>query len=104
MKPQSYAVCLTDQDRKHLSSVHRGGSAKARELRRARILLKADRNGPSWSDQQIGEALDCSATPEGRKRWTLELSAERLVRLGHVGSLCRETVCLTLKKTRSSRI
>lgn len=46
--------------------------------------------------------LACSAAPEGRTRWTLELLADRMVRLGAVGSLSRETVRRTLKKTRSN--
>lgn len=48
-------------------------------------------------------ALACGAPPEGRSRWTLQLLADRLVVLGHVESVCRETVRQTLKKTTSSR-
>jgi len=35
------------------------GEGKATELRRARMLLKADQNGPAWSDARIAEAFDC---------------------------------------------
>lgn len=48
-------------------------------------------------------AIACGAPPEGRSRWTLQLLADRLVVLGHVESVCRETVRQTLKKTISSR-
>jgi hypothetical protein len=48
-------------------------------------------------------AVACGAPPEGRARWTLELLADRLVALGHVESIARETVRRTLKKTNSSR-
>lgn len=48
-------------------------------------------------------AIACGTPPEGRSRWTLQLLADRLVVLGHVESVCRETVRQTLKKTISSR-
>jgi transposase len=44
-------------------------------------------------------ALACSEAPEGRSRWTLRLLADRMVELGHVGGVSRETVRRTLKKT-----
>jgi transposase len=45
-------------------------------------------------------ALACSAPPEGRKRWTLSLLADRMVVLGHAeGGLSYETVRRALKKT-----
>ena len=43
-------------------------------------------------------ALSCSEPPEGRGRWTLRLLADRMVDLGHVGTVSRETVRRTLKK------
>ncbi len=45
--------------------------------------------------------LACSAPPEGRRRWTLSLLADRMVTLGHVedGRLSYETVRRCLKKT-----
>jgi transposase len=48
-------------------------------------------------------ALACSAPPEGRACWTMQLLADRLVELKVVGSVSDETVRRTLKKTRSSR-
>jgi transposase len=48
-------------------------------------------------------ALACSAPPEGRKEWTLQLLADKLVELRVVDSVCDETVRRALKKTRSSR-
>jgi transposase len=47
-------------------------------------------------------ALACSAPPDGRKRWTLKLLADRLVELEVVGSVCPETVRQALQKTTSS--
>jgi len=48
-------------------------------------------------------ALACSAPPEGRKRWTLRLLAERLVQLEVVDDRSHETVRQALKQTTSSR-
>jgi transposase len=50
-------------------------------------------------------ALACSAPPEGRKRWTLRLLAERVVTLEAVDieSISHEAVRQVLKKTESSR-
>ena len=45
-------------------------------------------------------ALACSKPPDSRKRWTLQLLADRLVALEFVDSVCPETVRKTLKKTR----
>ena len=43
-------------------------------------------------------ALACSEVPEGRKRWTVRLLAEKLVELRIVPSVSPMTVCNTLKK------
>ena len=48
-------------------------------------------------------ALTCSEPPEDREPWTMQLLADRMVRLGYVDHLSDETVRKTLKKTRSSR-
>ncbi len=44
-------------------------------------------------------ALACSAPPDGKKRWTLRLLAERVVELGHAEAVSHETVRRTLQKT-----
>lgn len=46
--------------------------------------------------------IACSEAPEGRKRWTLRLLAERLVELEVVDSVSHETVRQALKKTTSN--
>jgi len=43
-------------------------------------------------------SLACSATPDGRKAWTLRMLAEKLVELEVVEAASRETVRRTLKK------
>ena len=49
----------------------------------------------------IAEA--CSAAPDGRKRWTLQLLADRVVQLQLADSYSYEAVRRVLKKTNSSR-
>jgi transposase len=48
-------------------------------------------------------ALACSAAPEGRSEWTMQLLADKLVELQIVDSICDETVRRALKKTNSNR-
>ena len=48
-------------------------------------------------------ALACSPPPEGRKRWTLRLLADRLVELQVVETISYETVRQALQQTASSR-
>jgi hypothetical protein len=43
--------------------------------------------------------LACSKAPDGQQRWTLELLADRMVRLEYVEHISPETVRKTLKKT-----
>jgi transposase len=47
-------------------------------------------------------ALACSTPPDGRKRWTMHLLADRLVALGVVERISDETVRVTLKKGASN--
>ncbi len=47
-------------------------------------------------------AVACSAPPEGRVRWTLNLLADKLVELNIVDSISGECVRTTLKKTNLS--
>jgi len=49
-------------------------------------------------------ALACSAPPEGKRRWTLRLLAERVVELAIAETAAYETIRRVLKKTNSSRI
>lgn len=48
-------------------------------------------------------ALACSTPPDGRESWSLELLADRMVRLKFVETVSADTVARVLKKTRSSR-
>ena len=48
-------------------------------------------------------ALACSDPPEGKKRWSMQLLADRLVEVGMVEEISDETVRRTLKRGTSSR-
>jgi hypothetical protein len=65
-----YRVTLTAEERGELHSLITQGTAAARALTRARILLKADESpdGPAWTDAQIIAALDVSHPTVARVR------------------------------------
>jgi transposase len=66
---KKYRVRLTDEERNHLEKLVRKGTAHARKLLYARILLKADENGPaSWTDERIADALEVSVATVARER------------------------------------
>jgi putative transposase len=48
-------------------------------------------------------AVACTPAPAGQRRWTLRLLADKVVELGFVDSIARETVRQVLKKMSSSR-
>ena len=70
-----YVVRLTDQERDELQGVVKKLKGTGQKVRRAQILLKADADGPNWTDERIAEAFSC------RTR-TLELIRQRLVERG----------------------
>ncbi len=59
---KKYVVHLTQEERRQLQTlVRRGSRAHTRKLLYARILLKADADGPDrWTDERIAEALEVS--------------------------------------------
>lgn len=54
-------------------------------------------------DEAFLIATACSVPPNGRKRWTLQLLADRLVEVGVVDAISDDTVGRTLKKTQLRR-
>ena len=48
-------------------------------------------------------ALACSEPPKGKKSWTMQLLADKLIEVGVVEEISDETVRRTLKRGRSSR-
>src|SRR5215207_4651957 len=59
---KKYPVILSDTERDELKRLIAAGTAPARKLTHARILLKADQSpeGPGWVDEQLAEALQTS--------------------------------------------
>jgi hypothetical protein len=69
---KKYVVRLTDAEREMLTGLLKKQRASAQKVRRARILLKADADGPNWTDARIADAFDC-------RTHSVECLRERLV-------------------------
>jgi Homeodomain-like domain len=67
---KKYVVRLSDDEREQLATLIRKGNSPAHRLLKARILLKADVSGAGegWSDNEIIEALETSASMVYRVR------------------------------------
>ena len=66
---KKYVVRLTERERSELETLVRRGRAHTRKLLYARILLKADAEGPDrWTDERIAEALEVSTATVARER------------------------------------
>jgi len=72
---KKYIVRLSGEERKHLDEVIKKLKGTSQKVRRAQILLKADADGPAWSDARIAEAFSC-------RRQTIEKIRQRLVESG----------------------
>jgi hypothetical protein len=72
---KKYIVRLTDGERATLTDVVKKLKGSSQKVRRALILLKADADGPAWTDAKIAESLGCRTK-------TVENIRERLVTLG----------------------
>jgi poly-gamma-glutamate capsule biosynthesis protein CapA/YwtB (metallophosphatase superfamily) len=70
---KKYIVKLTAEERNRLDVLIQKGKAAARQLLKARILLKADASeaGVAWSDGEIAAALDTSIDTIARTRQKL---------------------------------
>jgi transposase len=81
---KKYHVRLDEAERAFLTDLVTIGTAAARTLTHARILLKADvgPDGPGWTDARISEALEVSVA-------TIERVREALVELGLDAALWR---------------
>lgn len=73
MAAKKYIVELDAAERARLNDLISKGTAPAKVILKARILLKADtaEGGPAWLDAQIVEALDTNLTMVMRVRETL---------------------------------
>ena len=70
---KKYVVRLSSDERDRLNGLIQKGKGPARQVLKARILLKADASeqGEGWSDQRIAEALDTSIDTIARTRQQL---------------------------------
>lgn len=72
---KKYVVRLSEQERDLLREVIKNLKGTNQKVRRAQILLKADADGPAWTDRQIAEAFSCRTK-------TVENVRQRLVERG----------------------
>ena len=74
MPQKKYIVRLAAQEREVCRQTVRKLSGSSEKVRRAQVLLKADADGPAWTDQQIADAFSCrTKTVENiRQRCVLE--------------------------------
>jgi transposase len=61
-----YEVRLTEDQRQQLHHLISSGTAPARKLSHARILLKSDRISEAWRDERIVQAFDVSLSTVAR--------------------------------------
>jgi hypothetical protein len=71
---KKYIVRLSDEERGICEEIIKNLKGSSQKFRRAQILLKADADGPCWSDVKIAEAFNCRVqTIENiRKRLVME--------------------------------
>ena len=89
---KKYLVTLTADEREQLNAMITAGTASAKKLAHARVLLKADQgeNGLAWVDEVIAEAVEVSTDTVARVR-------QRFVEQGLEAALVRK------KQDRPSR-
>lgn len=80
---KKYIVRLTDEERAILKSVVKKLKGSSQKVRRAQVLLKADADGPNWTDRQIAEAFSCRTK-------TVENIRQKFVTEGFAASLNRQ--------------
>jgi transposase len=81
-KEAKYVVRLTEDERQALEGLLSGKRVAADRALRARILLKADADGDSWSDTEIADVFDVGVSTVHRLR-------QRLVKDGLEAALSR---------------
>jgi hypothetical protein len=77
---KKYVVRLSEEEREQLTDIVRKFKGTSQKVRRAQILLKADADGPAWTDQQIADAYGC-------RRQTVENVRQCLVERGFEAAL-----------------
>src|SRR5262245_46452083 len=82
-KEATYIVRLTDEERHLLQQLVVGPRVARDQALRARMLLKADIDGPHWRDGQSADAFDVGVSTMHRWR-------QRLVEVGLEAALTRQ--------------
>ena len=77
---KKYIVRLTGSERATLEGVVKRLAGSSQKVRRAQCLLKADADGPAWTDAEIADAYGC-------RRQTVENLRERLTTAGFAATL-----------------
>ena len=100
------------QDTEIATALHTGESTVQRVRRRFvedglhGALNEASRSGGTrrltGEQEAYVVALACSTPPEGRKEWTMQLLADKVVTLGMVETISDETIRRTLKRGASN--
>jgi hypothetical protein len=72
---KKYVVRLSDEERGLCQEVIKKLKGSSQKARRAQVLLKADADGPAWTDGRIAEAYNCRVQ-------TIENLRKRLVTEG----------------------
>lgn len=80
---KKYVVRLTDSERSTCWEVIKKLRGTSQKVRRAQILLKADADGPGWTDRRIAEAFGC-------RTQTVENLRQRFVEQGFEPALERK--------------
>ena len=78
-----FVVRLTPDERTQLSGLVRKGESAAYKIKHANILLKADSDGPAWTDSDISEAFSVTTR-------TVRNVRQRLVEEGLEAALGRK--------------
>src|SRR5713101_2016390 len=56
---KKFIVCLSDEERGACQEIIKKLKGSSQKVRRAQILLKADADGPGWTDSKIADAFNC---------------------------------------------
>ena len=80
---KKYVVRLSDEERRVCQEIVKRLKGSSEKVRRAQILLKADADGPAWSDAKIAEAYGCRVQ-------TVENLRKRLVTEGFEAAVERK--------------
>lgn len=75
---KKYIIRLNEEEREQLAKIIRKLKGSSQKVRRAQIFLKADADGPAWTDAQISDAYNCrTKTVENLRQRFVEFGFEQ---------------------------